>query len=90
MTEVMVVEIGKDAIFTLLLVVGPLLLVAMIIGLLISLFQTLTQIQEMTLVFVPKILFVFLALVFLLPLEMLLLLSLHKQHFHKLFYQVII
>ena len=67
MTEVMVVEIGKDAIFTLLLVVGPLLLIAMIVGLLISLFQTLTQIQEMTLVFVPKILLVFLALVFLLP-----------------------
>ncbi|MBR1944673.1 MAG: flagellar biosynthesis protein FliQ [Alphaproteobacteria bacterium] len=67
MTEVMVVEIGKDAIYTLLLVVGPLLLIAMIVGLLISLFQTLTQIQEMTLVFVPKILLVFLALVFLLP-----------------------
>lgn len=67
MTEVMVVEVGKDAIYTLLLVVGPLLLIAMIVGLLISLFQTLTQIQEMTLVFVPKILLVFLALIFLLP-----------------------
>ena len=67
MTEVMVVEIGKDAIYTLLLIVGPLLLIAMVVGLLISLFQTLTQIQEMTLVFVPKILFVFLALIFLLP-----------------------
>ena len=67
MTEVMVVEVGKDAIYTLLLVVGPLLLIAMIIGLLISLFQTLTQIQEMTLVFVPKILVVFVALIFLLP-----------------------
>ena len=67
MTEVMVVEVGKDAIYTLLLIVGPLLLIAMVVGLLISLFQTLTQIQEMTLVFVPKILFVFLALIFLLP-----------------------
>lgn len=67
MTEITVVEIGKDAIFTLLLMVGPLLLVAMVIGLLISLVQTLTQIQEMTLVFVPKILFVFLALLLLLP-----------------------
>ena len=56
MTEVMVVEVGKDAIFTLLLVVGPLLLIAMVIGLLISLFQTLTQIQEMTLVFESKFL----------------------------------
>ena len=67
MTEVMVVEIGKDAIYTLLLIVGPLLLIAMVVGLLISLFQTLTQIQEMTLVFVPKIMLVFLALIFLLP-----------------------
>ena len=67
MTEIMVVEIGKNAIFTLLLVVGPLLLVAMIIGLLISLFQTLTQIQEMTLAFVPKIICVFLTLILLFP-----------------------
>ncbi len=67
MTDVMVIEIGKDAIYTLLLIVGPLLMVAMIVGLLISLVQTLTQIQEMTLVFVPKILFVFVALVLLLP-----------------------
>ncbi|MBR1777695.1 MAG: flagellar biosynthesis protein FliQ [Alphaproteobacteria bacterium] len=67
MTEIMVVEIGKEAIYTLLLITGPLLLIAMIVGLLISLFQTLTQIQEMTLVFVPKILLVCLALIFLLP-----------------------
>lgn len=67
MTDIMVIEIGKNAIFTLLLIVGPLLLIAMIIGLLISLFQTLTQIQEMTLVFVPKILLVFVSLIFLLP-----------------------
>lgn len=67
MDDVMVVEIGKEAIYTLLLVVGPLLLIAMVIGLLISLVQTLTQIQEMTLVFVPKIILVFLALILLLP-----------------------
>ncbi len=67
MTDVMVIEVGKDAIYTLLLIVGPLLLVAMVVGLLISLIQTLTQIQEMTLVFVPKILFVFVALILLLP-----------------------
>ena len=67
MTELTVVEIGKDAIYTLLLMVGPLLLVAMVIGLLISLVQTLTQIQEMTLVFVPKIMCVFFTLLILLP-----------------------
>lgn len=67
MNDTAVVEVGKDAIYTLLIVVGPLLLIAMVIGLIISLIQTLTQIQEMTLVFVPKILIVFLALLLLLP-----------------------
>lgn len=67
MNDVMVLEVGKDAIYTLLLVVGPLLIIAMVVGLLISLVQTLTQIQEMTLVFVPKILVVFISLILLLP-----------------------
>ena len=67
MNDVAVLEVGKDAIYTLLLVVGPLLLIAMIVGLLISLVQTLTKIQEMTLVFVPKILVVFISLILLLP-----------------------
>ena len=43
MNDVMVLEVGKDAIYTLLLVVGPLLMIAMVVGLLISLVQTLTQ-----------------------------------------------
>ncbi len=67
MNDVTVLEVGKDAIYTLLLVVGPLLMIAMVVGLLISLVQTLTQIQEMTLVFVPKILVVFISLILLLP-----------------------
>ena len=67
MNDVMVLEVGKDALYTLLLVVGPLLMIAMVVGLLISLVQTLTQIQEMTLVFVPKILVVFISLILLLP-----------------------
>ena len=67
MNDVTVLEVGKDAIYTLLLVVGSLLMIAMIVGLLISLVQTLTQIQEMTLVFVPKILVVFISLILLLP-----------------------
>ena len=67
MNDVMVLEVGKDASYTLLLVVGPLLMIAMVVGLLISLVQTLTQIQEMTLVFVPKILVVFISLILLLP-----------------------
>ncbi len=70
MNEVMVLEVAKDGIYTLLLVVSPLLFVAMLVGLLIGLFQTLTQLQEMTLIFVPKILLVFASLIFLLPFMM--------------------
>ena len=70
MNEVMVLEVGKDAIYTLLIMVSPLLFIAMAVGLMIGLFQTLTQLQEMTLVFVPKIILVFVALIFLLPFMM--------------------
>lgn len=67
MNDLTVVEIGKEAIYTLLIITTPLLIAAMMIGLIIGLIQTLTQVQEMTLVFVPKILLVFIGLLFLLP-----------------------
>ena len=67
MNEMMVIEVGKDAIYTLLIISAPLLFAAMFIGLVIGLFQTLTQLQEMTLVFVPKIILVFVTLVLFLP-----------------------
>lgn len=67
MNELMVIEVGKDAVYTLLVVVSPLLFAAMLVGLLIGLFQTLTQLQEMTLVFVPKIILVFITLILFLP-----------------------
>lgn len=54
----------NDALMTLLIVAAPVMLVAMIVGLIISLFQALTQIQETTLTFVPKILAVFVTLAF--------------------------
>jgi len=66
-TALEVLEIGNDAIFTLLKVIMPLMLVALAVGLSISLFQALTQMQEVTLSFVPKIFAVFLSLAFLLP-----------------------
>ena len=62
-----VLDLARDGIFTLIIVSSPLLLVALIVGVAISLLQALTQIQEMTLVFVPKILAVFLALLLALP-----------------------
>ena len=62
-----VLEVSKQAVFTLLKVVLPLMSAALIMGLIVSLFQALTQIQEMTLSFVPKIILVFTLLMVLLP-----------------------
>ena len=62
-----VLDIARQGILTLILVASPMLLVALIVGVAISLLQALTQIQVMTLVFVPKILAVFLALLVALP-----------------------
>ena len=55
------------AVETLLWVISPILLVALVVGLVISLLQALTSIQEMTLSFVPKIILVFASLLFLMP-----------------------
>lgn len=55
MTENMVVGIMKDAIYTGLMVAAPILAISIIVGLLISIFQATTQIQEQTLTFVPKL-----------------------------------
>jgi flagellar biosynthetic protein FliQ len=62
-----VLDVARDAIMTLVLVASPLMLVGLIVGVVISLFQALTQIQEMTLVFVPKILAIFVVLLIALP-----------------------
>jgi flagellar biosynthetic protein FliQ len=62
-----VLDVARDAILTLVLVAAPLMLVGLAVGVAISLFQALTQIQEMTLVFVPKILAIFVAMLVALP-----------------------
>ena len=67
MIEVEVLDISREAIFTLVKVVTPVLLVALFIGLIVGIFQALTQIQEMTLAFVPKILGVFVTIILLFP-----------------------
>ena len=67
MTGPEVLDVARDAIITLVLVSAPLMLVGLVVGVVISLFQALTQIQEMTLVFVPKILAMFITLVLALP-----------------------
>jgi len=67
MNEIEVIDIARDAVTTLLLVSAPIMLVALLVGLAISLFQALTQIQEMTLTFVPKIVAVFLTILLAMP-----------------------
>jgi flagellar biosynthetic protein FliQ len=62
-----VLDIARDVIFTLLLVSSPLMLVGLAVGLMVAVFQALTQIQEITLTFVPKIIVVFLSMLVLLP-----------------------
>lgn len=65
MTPSEAITLTQNAITLTLLLSAPVLLVAMVVGLLISLFQAVTQIQEMTLTFVPKIVAVFATLLFL-------------------------
>lgn len=67
MDETAVLEIGRDALGVILWTSGPIMVAGLIIGLIISLFQALTTIQEMTLTFVPKILVIFVAIIIFLP-----------------------
>lgn len=62
-----ILDIARDGIWTLLKVSGPLMIVGLVVGVAIALFQALTQIQEMTLVFIPKIIAIFLTLIVSLP-----------------------
>jgi flagellar biosynthesis protein FliQ len=67
MTGPEVLDVARDAILTLVLVSSPLMVVGLVVGVVISLLQALTQIQETTLVFVPKIIAMFAAMLIALP-----------------------
>ena len=67
MTGADVLDIARDAIWTVLLLSAPMMVVALVVGVAISLLQALTQIQEMTLAFIPKILAMFVTLLLSLP-----------------------
>lgn len=67
MTGSDVLDVARDAITVLMIVAGPAMGVALFVGLVIALLQALTQIQEMTLTFVPKIIAIFLSLLVFLP-----------------------
>ena len=62
-----VLEVSREAIWVMLKISAPLMLVALVVGLVISLIQALTQIQEQTLTFVPKILVLFAVFVLTIP-----------------------
>ena len=62
-----VVDISRQALIMTLKLAFPLLAVGLVVGLMVSLFQAVTQIQEQTLAFIPKIIAVVLTLIFLLP-----------------------
>jgi flagellar biosynthesis protein FliQ len=67
MTGPEVLDVARDTIYTLVLVSSPLMLVGLAVGVVVSLFQALTQIQEATLVFVPKIIAIFVTMLIALP-----------------------
>ena len=67
LNEIAVLELGREATWVMMLVAGPLLIVGTVVGVVVALLQALTTIQEMTLIFVPKIVAMLLALVLFLP-----------------------
>jgi flagellar biosynthetic protein FliQ len=67
MSPMTVVDIGRQALYVTALIGGPMLIFSMVVGLLIGIFQAVTQIHEMTLTFIPKIVIIGLALILFLP-----------------------
>ena len=62
MTEGQVLDVAKEAIYTIIICSAPMLIISLVVGLIVSIFQTVTSIQEQTLTFVPKIIAVFVGL----------------------------
>lgn len=67
MTGPEVVDVARQSIYVMLQISAPMMIVALVVGVAIALLQALTQVQEMTLVFVPKIVAIFLVLLLALP-----------------------
>ena len=62
MTEGQVLDVAKEAIYTIIICSDPMLFISLVVGLIVSIFQTVTSIQEQTLTFVPKIIAVLIGL----------------------------
>jgi len=84
MNSAEVLDICRQTLLTLLTIGSPAILVALIVGLVISLIQALTQIQEMTLSFVPKIIAVFLSLILFMPFMLAHLIQFTQEIFDKM------
>lgn len=67
MTDLFVIDVGRKALLLLIYLSGPMLIPALVVGLVISVFQAATQINEMTMTFIPKILTVMVVLLFAMP-----------------------
>ena len=63
MTDAMIIKLLREALMTVLVVSAPMLGIGMMVGLIVSIFQTTTSIQEQTLTFVPKIIAIFAAII---------------------------
>lgn len=85
MTDATVVQIVQQAFYYLFLISGPILIVSLIVGLMISIFQAATSISEQTLTFVPKLIIVMLLVVLLLPW----IISQMKTFLHEIFNMII-
>jgi flagellar biosynthetic protein FliQ len=70
MNEVEAIEICREAIIVMLTLVGPVMLAGLLVGIIVSMIQTVTQIQEMALTFIPKMVVVFAVTIWLLPFMM--------------------
>lgn len=67
MNDSVVLDIAREGVWVIILIASPMMIVGLVVGVVIALFQALTQIQEMTLVFVPKIIAIFVVMMITLP-----------------------
>ena len=84
MSTEMIMGIAAETVRVTLLISAPLLIIGMIVGLVVSIFQAVTQIQEVTLVFVPKIIAVLLAMILVLPWMMNVMVTYTQNLFHNI------
>lgn len=84
MNDAMIIEIGRNTLMITLLLSGPMLILSLVVGLIVSIFQAATHISEMTLTFIPKLLAMGTALLFFLPW----MLQLFRSYFNEIMLQV--